>query len=292
MSLKSAFSALKRSESYVLKPLEGYLLSLNEDQNRAINVNSPSSSGGCLRARYYSRTYTEHSDPINPRTRRIFDNGSYVHKRLQDYLTLQGMLLMAEVPVLNVNYNIQGHTDGIVDIGNGEIAILEIKSINSRGFDLLKSAKEEHKLQGLLYLYCIETRRKEILEVGMGNPEVMKKLLKQRYSHLNSGKVYTKKEKIQFQLDLHKELDEILTNINKPVTKIIFLYENKDNQEIKEFVVYSTDPKNAELLQNELKRCTQLNEFVNKESIPAREGKSKSDYSCRYCSFASECWIV
>lgn len=37
-----------------------------------------------------------------------------------------GILLLDEVPVLSEEYNIQGHTDGILDLGD-EYAILELK---------------------------------------------------------------------------------------------------------------------------------------------------------------------
>ena len=45
-------------------------------------------------------------------------------------------------------------------IGDDEVAILEIKSINDNQFSQLRDAKEEHKRQGLIYLYCAEERRK------------------------------------------------------------------------------------------------------------------------------------
>lgn len=125
----------------MVKPLELYLLSLSAtDSDRAINVNAPSAIGTCLRSRYYTRTNAE-SDPysVDARTRRIFDNGSGVHERLQTYLKDVGILLMDEVPVLNETHNIQGHTDGILKLSDKELGVLEIKSINSKGFNELKS---------------------------------------------------------------------------------------------------------------------------------------------------------
>ena len=149
MALKSVFNAMKR-EGYVIKDLDLYLLSLNgEDNDRAIDVNAPSQIGGCLRSRYYSRTQASRdTNAVDARTRRIFDNGTKTHERLQQYLEEQGMLLMDEVPVYNATYNIQGHTDGILALGAVEKGVLEIKSINSNGFSNLKTVKEEHRKQG------------------------------------------------------------------------------------------------------------------------------------------------
>ena len=95
MALKSVFNAMKR-EGYVIKDLDLYLLSLNgEDNDRAIDVNAPSQIGGCLRSRYYSRTRASRdTNAVDARTRRIFDNGTKTHERLQQYLEEQGMLLM------------------------------------------------------------------------------------------------------------------------------------------------------------------------------------------------------
>ena len=106
MALKAVFSAMKR-EGYVIKDLDLYLLSLNAtDEDRAIDVNAPSQAGTCMRARYYARTGAPRDfGSVDARTRRIFDNGTKTHERLQEYLLKQGMLLMDEVPVHNYEYN-------------------------------------------------------------------------------------------------------------------------------------------------------------------------------------------
>lgn len=117
MALKNLFDAMK-NEGYVIKDLDLYLAKkANEaDENRAIDVNAPSQVGRCPRERYYARTQCVQADPnsISPRSQRIFDNGTGVHERLQGYLKDMGILLMDELPVHNVEYNIQGHTDGVL----------------------------------------------------------------------------------------------------------------------------------------------------------------------------------
>lgn len=309
MSLKTVFKTMK-NEGYVIKPMEKYLMSLSStDEDRAIDVNAPSQLGACLRSRYYARTKAERDGcAVDPRSRRILDNGTGVHERLQSYLRQQGMLLIDEVPVLNEEYNIQGHTDGILQLTPNELGILEIKSINSNGFNNLKSAKLEHKMQGLIYVYCIEERRKWLHEMygefRADKPKLSKAnfakftkdvknreaYLGQFYQHLKSGKHYTREEKIQFQLNLHASIDGILFNTEKPITKAIFLYENKDTQELKEFTISSEEAESKVLLKNTLEDCAFLNDSVINEELPDREGKSKSDGLCRWCSFKTECW--
>lgn len=297
MALKSVFSAMKR-EGYVVKDLDLYLLSLNEEDNdRAIDVNAPSQIGKCLRQRFYARTQaTRDSNAVDARTRRIFDNGTKTHERLQEYLTEQGMLLMDEIPVLNEAYKIQGHTDGLLAISKVEKAVLEIKSINSNGFTQLKDAKEEHRQQGLSYVYCIEERRKYLHDTypdfesfEADKPKLMKEYAR-HYQHLKGGRKHTKAEKIQFQCELHYKMDSILMKTTVPVTKVIFLYENKDNQELKEFCVSSREAKSQEVLSQILGDCARLNEAVLKGKVPAREYTSKTSMECRFCPYAIECW--
>lgn len=298
MGLKSMFSALK-NEGYILKNLDLYLLSLAvKDEDRAINVNAPSAIGTCLRARYYSRTGAPcDTCAVDARTRRIFDNGTHVHLRLQDYLKAQGMLLMDEVPVISDEYTIQGHTDGILDLSHDELGVLEIKSINSRNFTELKTAKPEHKMQGLVYLYCLEQWR-QMLQSKYKTEEEFKKSSTKRsmkyrkyYLHLKDGHKFTREQKINFQVHLLKELDNILYYCKKPLTKVVFLYENKDTQDLKEYAISSNDPQSAETIKGIIEDCEYLNDIIdNNGDIPPRCASSKSDNACRWCNYKTECW--
>lgn len=148
-----------KKEGYVTAPLDRFLFEqANKPNDRAVNVNAPSQAGKCNRANYYMRKQYDNDGSIDPRTQRIFDNGTYTHERLQAYLIEMELLLMDEVPIINDTFNIQGHTDGFLDLSD-EVGILEIKSINDNQYGQLRDAKEEHKKQGLIYLYCAEERR-------------------------------------------------------------------------------------------------------------------------------------
>lgn len=296
MSLKDMFSAMKR-EGYVTAPLDRYLFEqANKPNDRAVNVNAPSQAGKCNRANYYMRMQYEGDGTIDPRTQRIFDNGTYTHIRLQTYLSEMGMLLMDEVPVLNEEYNIQGHTDGFLDLGD-EIAILEIKSINDNQFNQLKDAKEEHKKQGLIYLYCAEERRKWLHENYHSVEEFNQsyqdryQYFQSRYQHMKSGHKYTREQKIENEVLLNMLSDNILFYTNKPVSKVIFLYEDKNNQELKEFCVelnMTTKP----ILMEVLRSYEVLNECCETQTVPPREGTSKSCSMCRFCSYQNQCYVL
>lgn len=295
MSLKRIFEVMKK-EGYVVKDLEAFLLSLSDkDNDRAIDVNAPSQIGRCLRERYYARTGCTSEGVLDPRSKRVLDNGTYVHIRLQEYLKNQGMLLLDEVPVIDDEYNIQGHTDGILGFGK-ECAILEIKSINDKGFNELLDAKPDHKMQGLTYVYCIEKRRKYLhstyrdIDEFLLDEKERNKYYESHYAHLKDGSKHTKEEKIEFQVDLHQMLDYILMGINIPITKCVFLYENKNTQQLKEFCVSSKTDEAEGIINQVLSDCTSLNNAVLRGKIPERESKAPSNPMCRWCNFKSECW--
>lgn len=314
MGLKSIFNAIKQ-EGYIIKKLDLYLLSLNsKDNDRAINVNSPSQASNCLRANYYARMGYENDGAIDSRARRIFDNGTKTHERLQEYMLNAGILINDEVPCINDPYQIQGHTDGYLNLGKeteskiklkkgvlpgtksikkySEVGILEIKSINSHSYGALKDAKPEHKEQAMIYLYCSEERRKYLQKTYKSEQEFYdsvserKEEYKKYYTHLKDGSKHSKEEKIEFQLECCLNADDILFHTKRPIDKVIFLYENKDNQELKEFCVV----RNNEILEEVLSRYEQLNKYVADEELPPREGTSKSCSTCRWCNFKLECF--
>lgn len=297
MALKDMFSAM-RKEGYVTGPLDRWLFEqANKPNDRAVNVNAPSQAGNCLRANYYMRTQVDSDGSIDPRTQRIFDNGTHTHLRLQGYLLEMGILMMDEVPVLESTLNIQGHTDGLLDLPDDEVAVLEIKSINDNQFSQLKDAKEEHKKQGLIYLYSLEQRRLWLHEHYQTEAEFNASYderhhyFEQFYQHMKSGRKYTREQKIENEVMLNLVADNILFHTVKPITKVIFLYEDKNNQELKEFVVehnISTQP----ILDEVLSGYRELNECVENGTLPPREGTNKSCNQCRWCDFKNECWVV
>lgn len=295
MALKEMFQAMKK-EGLVTAPLDRFLFEqANKPNDRAVNVNAPSQAGKCNRANYYMRMQYENDGSIDPRTQRIFDNGTYTHERLQSYLIEMDLLHMDEVPLINDKYNIQGHTDGFLNFGD-EVAILEIKSINDNQFTQLKDAKEEHKKQGLIYLYCAEERRlwlhehyKSVAEFNASYEERYA-FFEAHYQHMKGGHKFTREQKIKNEVMLNMLADNILFHTNVPITKVVFLYEDKNNQELKEFVVernITTEP----ILTEVLKDYEYLNECCETETLPPREGTSKSCNVCRWCSYKNECYI-
>lgn len=295
MAKSALFDAMK-SNGYLIGPLDNYLFTqANKPNDRAINVNAPSCIGKCMRANYYMRMQYDRDGVMEPRTQRIFDNGDGMHERIQGYLTKMGILICDEVPLINDEHNIQGHTDGLLELSDEEVAILELKSINDRGFSALKGPKDEHRKQGLTYLFCAETRRRYLRskystpgEFYASQPE-REKYFRSHYQHMKDGSKWTRKQKIENEVKLNLICDDILFFTEKEVSKVIFLYENKNDQSLKEYTV-EMNKENEKILKEVLAECDELDSYCAKKKVPPRCGESKSCQACRFCDFKDECW--
>lgn len=297
MALKDILDTYKKS-GYIVKDLDQYLImSSGKDMDRKWGINSPSSAGGCIRESYYKRlNYEPDSAVTQPRLTRIFNNGDGVHERLQNYLKKQGMLLMDEIPVYIDELQVQGHTDGLLDIGNNELAILEIKSINDMGFSKLQEAREDHTQQGLTYLVAVEDRRKYLRDNFKTQDEfenylasdIYENEVLSKHGHLKGGRKYSKEQKLMFKKEQHLQLDIILWNMPTPVTKVIFLYENKNNQELKEFT-FKFNENDWEDLKNKFE---EINYYVGNKELPPRpkDATAINCSHCRWCNYKTECF--
>ena len=141
----------------IIETIDSYLKTRPKD-NRAKNCFHPSSLHKSARELYHLYLEGDNSQEFEPRIKRIFDNGHAVHDRLQTYLGNAGVLLQAEVPVRSREYEIIGHTDGILSMG-GVKGILEIKSMNANTFYSTYEPKEEHLIQVNIYMFCTGIER-------------------------------------------------------------------------------------------------------------------------------------
>lgn len=267
----------------LIDAIEAYLSTFIAGEDRGHGWNSPSSVGGCLRSSFFSRTGVTPDFPQNdPRLQRIFDNGTMVHIRLQEYLKGNGILLEDEAPLFNPEHLIMGTTDGLLLDKNNTLAVLEIKSIHSYGFSSLKDAKPEHKLQASIYMFCLNEMRKKILRGGRKELEDL--YLNKIKSFLKDGSKYTREEKIERQFNNFCRTLDLLEKYPRQLKKVIFLYENKDTQELKEFDI-TVD---STLIQDALEKFDHLNECIEKNIIP----EANRTYMCNGCKFRKVCSTI
>jgi hypothetical protein len=89
---------------------------------------------------------------INSNTRRIFDCGDYLGYRYEKYFEKMGILLGTEIAVKSNDPPISGRLDFLIKHNQTNAAIVELKSINQRGFKTLVKPKDDHYQQIQLYL--------------------------------------------------------------------------------------------------------------------------------------------
>lgn len=114
-----------------------------------INTFSASGAGRCLRERQLAYMGAKKTAP-DEKAMNIFANGDYVHLRYQVGGIVGGWLKGAEVSVSYPELNMTGTMDG----ENIDETGLEIKSINTRGFDEVSAygVKPEHEEQVHSYM--------------------------------------------------------------------------------------------------------------------------------------------
>jgi CRISPR/Cas system-associated exonuclease Cas4 (RecB family) len=156
------------------------------------------------------------------RVLRIMDHGDYTHMRIMAVLFALGLVKATEIGI-PAQEIVSGRADAVVNI-DGKPNVVEIKSINSYGFQKLENPKKEHLCQIQLYLH---------------------------YFKIPNG---------------------------------ILIYENKDNQDIKEFAV-DYDEKIAKSLIEEFEI---LKHMIDSNIVPPIPlGLEK--WECDYCDYAEEC---
>jgi len=113
------------------------------------NTYSASGAGRCLRERQLAYIGAKRL-LLDEKSANIFANGDYVHLRHQVAGIINGYITAAEVSASNAEYNLTGTLDGMLSNGQG----LEIKSINTRGFEEISSfgPKKDHILQVHSYM--------------------------------------------------------------------------------------------------------------------------------------------
>jgi len=92
-------------------------------------------------------------EDLDPRVKRIFDTGSSLEDRMNKYFTKMNILIAREQPLKLASPPISGRLDFLIAHPTKGEAVLELKSINEKGFNDLKSSpKHDHFIQLQIYL--------------------------------------------------------------------------------------------------------------------------------------------
>lgn len=109
-------------------------------------------------------------DPLTEDVEEILDTGTAIHKLVQSSLTRAGVITKAEAHVFDPYTRISSYIDGIMRQQTGQELPLEIKTINSRGFQQLTKPKHKHLIQVNAYMHMLDAPRGTVLYVNRDDP--------------------------------------------------------------------------------------------------------------------------
>jgi hypothetical protein len=158
---------------------EWILASLNEHlghTNTRVNKGAfyPSNLGNpCNRMLYLAYNGLLPQQFIEPTLQRIFDCGDALGHRYEKYFADMDILIGAERVVRCEDPVISGRMDFVIKHKEHELSVVELKSINDRGFKaLLDKPKADHLIQLQIYLHLSKIEHGSVLYENKNNQDV------------------------------------------------------------------------------------------------------------------------
>lgn len=282
-----------KSDNLLLPSLQRYVLKKSAESRdtsvRRSDIMHPSDmcrKDWCHRKDFYRITLGKRSDGGTTFNRElIFAEGNAIHSKFQDWMGEMGILYgkwtclrckgywfdtspeacpecqykdisYSEIPLENVDYMIAGHADGAVIDGKGwfdvdEPFLIEIKSI---GMGTVRS--ESPVIYG------------NYVEKSLSLDAVWTSIKRPFSSHLRQATLYC-----------------WLSDFRK----MVFLYECKWNQSVKEFVVIPNFDHIADIVQ----KAKEVADGVRSSKAPQRpDWANISSKTCNQCPYFGECWEI
>lgn len=216
-----------------------------------------------------TKVWLEGFDKVNPYTR-------------IDDVKAGNSIYLAEIPIEVPSLHMSGHVDGLI-LDNGEPCVLEIKSINKDGFMRLffnPSAVSHYKYDEINDRLCHICGWKKTMTSNMATH-----LVEEHYNYAEPHEKHiVQANSYMYALDIGKTL---------------FWYENKDNQEVWDYVINRDD----NLIKKIRKFCEDLWDIVevyetldkyDKPPLPAMPDwaieEGKNNFKCAFCPYNYFCW--
>lgn len=110
---------------------------------------------------------------ISSQLQRIFDHGNVTQDRYKRYFQKMKLLVADEIRVIIDHPPIKGRADLLLKIPDSGDYLVEVKTINDRGFSALNGPKDEHRVQLQIYLNILEIERGGVLYENKNDQRVM-----------------------------------------------------------------------------------------------------------------------
>ena len=155
---------LKNSSKIIINDVNQYI----SDKNNSFSDNwikgkgegffSPSMLGDlCDKLLYLHFKRWLQPDKVGGKLQRIFDHGHATEERFTQYFREMNILKDRELHAASLDPPIKGRVDFLLERNNKEMFIVELKTINDRGFvNLIDSPKYAHLVQLQIYLNVLD----------------------------------------------------------------------------------------------------------------------------------------
>jgi hypothetical protein len=278
------YKEMMKSTGVILPIVQEQLLKLSQERNSHrdtdhLHPSELSKKDWCPRSAFYKiKGYPSSPESYTFSRLNVFEEGHAIHNKWQTWLWKAGVLsgnwsckacdhywnavapfscpscssdaiVYREVPVHNDELRIIGHSDGEVVDGENRY-LIEIKSVG------LGTVRWDHP-----------TLYKAYSNGELSLDGLWKNIKKPFASHVRQGQIY-----------LH------CTGLSE----IIFIYEWKPTQEVKEFKVTYQE----ELVQPIIDNCKLVIEHLEKDEVPEKPywASASTCNGCKFCPYKKECW--
>lgn len=214
----------------------------------------PSSVGKCPRAIVYQMLGREKLPPM-PRLQSIFDNGTAFHNRMEDVFERTGLMIAPELTIKKPELKISGRSD----------VIIHNKKEHVSSDTIIK-----------LHRYDYKTKKNNLVYEGPDNDVHIIEL-----KSINDNGFNRLKTKPQ-----QKHADQLLLYMYITGIRVgSVLYENKNNQMLKEYYIEYDERRVQNVILKDIKFCV---DCATEGKIPKRFYEEHT-FECRYCDYAHIC---
>lgn len=187
-------------------------------------------------------------------------------------LKVDDEMWMVEVPLVDMEHHLGGHADAVVRTPDGGAAVVDFKGTNEYSFgylfwDKTRQDEYERRYPDKHFAVC------HICGATMGRWKDLSEHLKaehREYVAIDS--------KHRIQLNAYMWMLNLDTGL--------LVHENKNSQ----LLICEPVPRDETLVTQIKADAKELWDAILSEEIPERPYKSRRDFPCPYCDFASQCW--
>lgn len=264
--------------------VKSFMVNKALSNTRRYDIFHPSAWGSCLRKVAYQhynekdKFFTKTAQDIDDRIERVFDNGHSTHARWQNYMDQAGILRgywKCVNPLCSKEY---GTEEGL-GIFNPSARVGWQCSCGSterlKYEEVLVKSPPEYNFEGhcdaVIDVRGTEYAQNSKYDVFVADLKTMKdemycELVEPKHEHVVQVNIY------MWILGLHGA---------------VVVYENKDNQALKEMFV----PRDEEMIERIKQQALWMMELLKEKRLPFRpNGFSRSKFPCRMCEFVDHCY--